>query len=121
MYIRKDHGYAHFTVIYFDNPNESNFRNFMSENTYYLTRLQADNIVQIRADLISRWSKTNISDLYVLIIDESTNRVAEVSAKVLCGMDHELNQSQNLDFLWSFTIAENNLIWKKINLSSYRK
>lgn len=116
MYIRKDHGYAHFTVIYFDNPNESNFRNFNERKYYYLTRLQADNIVQIRADLISRWSKTNISDLYVLIIDESTNRVAEVSAKVLCGMDHKLNQSQNLDFLWSFTIAENNLIWKKINL-----
>jgi hypothetical protein len=118
MYIRKNHGYAHFTVIYFDNPNESNFRNFDERKYYYLTRLQADNIVQIRADLISRWSKTNISDLYVLIIDESTNRVAEVSAKVLCGMKHELKQSQNLDFLWTFTIAENSLIWKKIDLVS---
>ena len=118
MYIRRDHGYAHFTVIYFDNPNESNFRNFNERKYYYLTRLQADNIVQIRADLISRWSKANVSDLYVLIIDESTNRVAEISAKVLCGMKHELKQSQNLDFLWSFTIAENNLIWKKIKLTA---
>ena len=116
VYIRKDHGYAHFTVIYFDNPNEFNFRNFSERKYYYLTRLQENNILQIRADLINRWSKTNISDLYVLIIDESTNRVAEVSAKVLCSMKHELNQSQNLNFLWTFTIDENNLIWKKINL-----
>lgn len=116
MYIRKDHGYAHFTVIYFDNPNEFNFRNFDERKYYYLTRLQANDILQIRDDLISRWSKSNISDLYILVIDESTNRVAEISAKVLCGMKHNRSQSQNLDFLWTFTIAENNLIWKKINL-----
>lgn len=115
-YIRKEHGYAHFTVIYFDNPNEFNFRNFDERKYYYLTRLQANDILQIRDDLISRWSKSNISDLYVLVIDESTNRVAEISAKVLCSMQHKRSQSQNLDFLWTFIIAEDSLIWKKINL-----
>lgn len=116
MYIRKEHGYAHFTVIYFDNPNESNFRNFDERKYYYLTRLQANNLLQLRVDLIKRWSKSSIDDLYVLVIDESTNRVAEISAKLLCGMEHELSQAQNLDFLWTFTLAENNLIWKRIDL-----
>ena len=116
MYIRKDHGYAHFTVIYFDNPNEFNFRNFNERRYYYLTRLQNSDTLQIRKDLIDRWSKSSINDLYVLVIDESTNRIAEISAKVLCGMKHTQKQSQNLNFLWIYTLAEDNLIWKKINL-----
>lgn len=115
MYIRKEHGYAHFVVTYYSKQNDK-FRNFEEKRYYYLTRLQSNDILQIRDDLIKRWSNTNISDLYVLVIDESTNRVAEISAKVLCGMKHNRSQSQNLDFLWIFTIAENNLIWKKINL-----
>lgn len=116
MYIRKEHGYAHFTVIYFDNPNEFKFRNFDERKYYYLTRLQNGDTLQIRKDLIDRWSKSSISDLYVLVIDESTNRVAEISAKVLCGMKHTQKQSQNLNFLWTFTIAEDNLIWKHVDL-----
>lgn len=115
MYIRKEHGYAHFVVTYYSKQNDK-FRNFEEKRYYYLTRLQSNDILQIRDDLIKRWSKTNISDLYVLVIDESTNRVAEISAKVLCGMKHSRSQSQNLDFLWIFTIEENNLIWKKINI-----
>lgn len=115
MYIRKEHGYAHFTVTYYDNQNDK-FRDFDERKYYYLTRLQNGDTLQIRDDLISRWSKSNIGDLYVLVIDESTNRVAEISAKVLCSMKHNRSQSQNLDFLWTFTIAEDNLIWKKIDL-----
>jgi hypothetical protein len=115
MYIRKEHGYAHFVVTYYSKQNDK-FRNFEEKRYYYLTRLQNGDTLQIRKDLIESWSKSNISDLYVLVIDESTNRIAEISAKVLCGMKHIQKQSQNLDFLWTFTIEENNLIWKKINL-----
>lgn len=116
MYIRKEHGYAHFTVVYFDNPNESNFRNFDERKYYYLTRLQGGDTLQIRKDLIDRWSKSSIDDLYVLVLDESTNKIAEISAKTLCGMKHIQKQAQNLDFLRTYTLAEDNLIWKKVNL-----
>ena len=116
MYIRKEHGHAHFTVVYFDNPNESNFRNFDERKYFYITRLQNGDTLQIRKDLIDRWSKSSIDDLYVLVLDESTNRIAEISAKILCGMNHIQKQAQNLDFLWTYTLAEDNLIWKKVNL-----
>ena len=115
MYIRKDHGYAHIVVTYYSNQN-AKFRNFEERRYYYVSRLQCGDTLQIRKDLIERWSKSNISDLYVLVLDESTNRVAEISAKVLCGMKHTQKQSQNLNFLWTFTIAEDNLIWKHVDL-----
>lgn len=115
MYIRKEHGYAHITVTYYSKQNEK-FRDFEERKYFYITRLQSGDTLQIRKDLIDRWSKSNISDLYVLVLDESTNRIAEISAKTLCGIKHIQKQSQNLDFLWTYTLSENNLIWKKINL-----
>lgn len=115
MYIRKEHGYAHFTVTYYTKAN-SNFRDFEDRKYYYVTRLQNGDTMQLREDLIKRWSNFNTSDLYVLVIDESTNRVAEISAKVIPCIKHTINQTQNLDFLWNFTIAEDNLIWKKVDL-----
>lgn len=115
MYIRKEHGYAHITVTYYSNQNEK-FRDFEERKYFYITRLQGTDTLQIRKDLIDRWSKSNTSDLYVLVLDESTNKIAEISAKTLCGIKHIQKQSQNLDFLWAYTLAEDNLIWKKINL-----
>lgn len=115
MYIRKDHGYAHITVTYYSNQNEK-FRDFEERKYFYITRLQGVDTLQIRKDLIDRWSKSNTSDLYILVLDESTNRIAEISAKTLCGIKHIQKQSQNLDFLWAYTLAEDNLIWKKVSL-----
>ena len=117
MYIRKDHGYAHITVTYYSKQNEK-FRDFEERKYFYITRLQGGDTLQIRKDLIDRWSKSNTSDLYVLVLDESTNRIAEISAKILCGIKHTQKQSQNLDFLWAYTLAEDNLIWKKVSLDA---
>lgn len=115
MYIRKEHGYAHITVTYYSKQNEK-FRDFEERKYFYITRLQSGDTLQIRKDLIERWSKSSTSDLYVLVLDESTNRIAEISAKTLCGIKHIQKQSQNLNFLWVYTLAEDNLIWKKVNL-----
>ena len=117
MYIRKEHGYAHFTVTYYSKQNKK-FRDFEERKYFYITRLQGGDTLQIRKDLIDRWSKSNTSDLYVLVLDESTNRIAEISAKILCGIKHIQKQSQNLDFLWTYTLAEDNLIWKKVSLDA---
>ncbi len=115
MYIRKDHGYAHIVVTYYSNQN-AKFRNFEERRYYYVSRLQCGDTLQIRKDLIERWVNSDVNNLYVLVLDESTNRVAEISAKVLCGAKHVLRQAQNLDFLWLFTLTADNLIWKHVDL-----
>ena len=115
MYIRKDHGYAHIVVTYYSKQN-AKFRNFEERRYYYVSRLQCGDTLQIRKDLIERWINSDINNLYVLVLDESTNRVAEISAKVLCGAKHTLRQAQNLDFLWLFTLTADNLIWKHVDL-----
>ena len=115
MYIRKDHGYAHITVTCYTKQN-AKFRDFEERKYYYVTRLQSNDTLQIRKDLIEKWANSNVSDLYVLVLDEHTNRVAEIAVKVLCGMNHIQKQAQNLDFLWVFTLAKDNLVWKKVNL-----
>lgn len=115
MYIRKEHGYAHITVTCYAKQN-AKFRDFEERKYYYVTRLQDNDTLQIREDLIEKWASSNVSDLYVLVLDEHTNRVAEIAVKVLGRMNHIQKQSQNLNFLWVFTLAEDNLVWKKVNL-----
>ena len=117
MYIRKDHGYAHIVVTHYSKSNESNFREFEERQYYYITRLQKDNELQIREDLIQRWNKEgNISNVSVLVINEKYNKVAAIPVKSLISMKHSYKQAENLDFLWLYSLPENDLIWKVVPL-----
>lgn len=116
MYVRKDHGYAHITVMYYSNPNESNFRDFEDRQYYYITRLQNGNILNLRKDLVDKWNDSGLSNVSVLVLDEKHNKIAEIPTKILYGLKHTLSQSQNLDFLMSFNLEEDNLIWKYVTL-----
>lgn len=116
MYVRKEHGYAHIAVLYYSNPNESNFRDFEDRQYYYITRLQNGNILNLRKDLVERWNEYGLSNVSVLVLDEKHNKIAEIPTKILYGLKHTLSQSQNLDFLMSFNLEEDNLIWKHVTL-----
>ena len=117
MYVRKEHGYAHIVVTYYSKANESNFREFDEKQYYYITRLQKDNELQIREDLIQRWNKEgNTSNVSVLVINEKHNKVAVIPVKSLIGMSHSTSQSEHLNFLWIYNIPENDLIWKVVPL-----
>lgn len=116
MYIRKDHGYAHITVMYYSNPNESNFRDFEDRQYYYITRLQNGDILNLRKDLVDKWNDSGLSNVSVLVLDEKHNKIAEIPTKILYGLKHTLSQSQNLDFLMSFNLEADNLIWKYVTL-----
>jgi hypothetical protein len=116
MYVRKHHGYAHITVVYYSKSNETSFRDFENRSYYYVTRLQYGNVLQLRQDLVEIWNEYNTSDLYVLVLDEKHNKIAEIPTKVLFNMPYKLNQSQNLDFLMSFNIEENSIVWKSVSM-----
>lgn len=117
MYVRKEHGYAHIVVTYYSKANESNFREFDERQYYYITRLQKDNKLQIREDLIHRWNdEGNISNVSILVINEKYNKVAAIPVKSLIGMKHGTSQSEHLNFLWIYNLPENDLIWKVVPL-----
>lgn len=116
MYVRKEHGYAHITVLYYSNTNESNFRDFEDRQYYYITRLQNGSILNLRKDLVERWNDSGLSNVSVLVLDEKHNKIAEIPTKILYGLKYTLSQSQNLDFLMSFSLEEDNLIWKHVTL-----
>ena len=122
MYIRKDHGYAHIVITHYSKSNESNFREFEERQYYYITRLQKDNELQIREDLIQRWNKEgNTSNVSVLVINEKYNKVAAIPVKSLISMKHSLGQSDCLNFLWIYNLPENDLIWKTVPLCATEK
>lgn len=115
-YLRKDHGYAHIVVTYFSKSEDSNFREFEEGQYYYITRIQEDGELQIRADLIEKWSKDGSYNVNVLVINEKHNKVAAIPVKALIGMKHSLSQSDKLNFLWVYSLPENDLIWKVVPL-----
>lgn len=115
-YLRKDHGYAHIVVTYFSKSDESNFRDFEERQYYYITRLQKDNELQVRRDLIEIWGKESSNDVSILVINEKYNKVAAIPVKALISMKHSLGRTENLDFLWVYSLSENDLIWKVVPL-----
>lgn len=115
-YLRKDHGYAHIVVTYFSKSDDSNFREFEERKYYYVTRLQNNNTLQIRKDLIERWNKSEVADVSVLVINEKYNKIASIPVKSLIGRTAAISQAQNLDVLCSYNLPENDLIWKNVPL-----
>lgn len=118
MYVRKDHGFAHIAVTYYKKSESSNFRDFDERKYYYVTRIQTNGILQLRKDLIERWSDAKVSDVSVLVIDEKHNKVAEIPVNTIIGMKSILSQNDKLNVLCEYHIEENNLIWKHVTLSA---
>lgn len=116
MYIRKDHGFAHIAVTYYQKSETSSFRDFEERKYYYVTRIQNGHVLQIRADLIQHWGSTDSSDINILVLNEKYNKVAVIPVKTLISMKHGLGQSENLDFLYTYDIEENSLIWTLVPL-----
>lgn len=118
MYVRKDHGFAHIAVTYYKKSESSNFRDFDERKYYYITRIQTNGILQLRKDLIERWSDAKVSDVSVLVIDEKHNKVAEIPVNTIIGMKPILSQNDKLNVLCEYYIEENNLIWNHVTLTA---
>ena len=118
MYVRKEHGFAHIAVTYYKKSESSNFRDFDERKYYYVTRIQANGILQLRKDLIERWSDAKVSDVSVLVIDEKHNKVAEIPVNTIIGMKADVKQAENLDLLCFYNIDETSLIWNHVTLSA---
>lgn len=72
MFSRKNHGFAHFVVRYYE-KNDSGYKYFDVNDVkyYYVVNQQLSNInqVKIRADLIDYWRNT--SNVYVLVLNDN--------------------------------------------------
>ena len=117
MYVRKDHGFAHIAVTYYKKSESSNFRDFDERKYYYVTRIH-NSILQLRKDLIERWSDAKVSDVFVLVIDEKHNKVAEIPVNTIIGMKSVLSQNDKLNVLCEYCIEENSLIWSHVTLAA---
>ena len=101
IYVRKEHGYAHITVTFFDKKTESGFRNFDDRKYYYIVRASKTGQFSIREELIDNWAKSgNAPEL--LIIDVEGYRAMVKSPKDLTPFLSNKRLNESSDFIFDF-------------------